>query len=37
MTDVEYFMCTYGLREVDVDLIPYGSRVYGTHKRGFRL
>lgn len=31
MTDVEYFRATYGLRECDVTLIPYGSRVYGTH------
>jgi predicted nucleotidyltransferase len=32
MTDIEYFRATYGLREEDVLLIPYGSRVYGTHK-----
>lgn len=32
MTDIEYFRATYGLRECDVVLIPYGSRVYGTHR-----
>lgn len=32
MNDVEYFRATYGLREEDVVLVPYGSRVYGTHK-----
>lgn len=31
LTDIEYFRATYGLRECDVVLIPYGSRVYGTH------
>lgn len=31
LTDIEYFRATYGLRECDVQLIPYGSRVYGTH------
>ena len=32
MDNINYFRATYGLRECDVDLIPYGSRVYGTHK-----
>lgn len=32
MDDIEYFKATYGLRDQDVLLIPYGSRVYGTHK-----
>jgi predicted nucleotidyltransferase len=32
MDDIEYFKSTYGLRDRDVLLIPYGSRVYGTHK-----
>ena len=31
MTDLEYFKATYGLRDCDVLIIPYGSRVYGTH------
>lgn len=30
MTDIEVFKATYGLRDQDVLLIPYGSRVYGT-------
>ena len=32
MNDIDYFKATYGLRDEDVTLIPYGSRVYGTHK-----
>jgi predicted nucleotidyltransferase len=32
MTDIEYFMATYGLHPSDVILLPYGSRVYGTNK-----
>src|SRR5262245_52840301 len=32
MTDLEYFKATYGLRDCDVLIVPYGSRVYGTHK-----
>lgn len=32
MDDIEYFKATYGLSDKDVVLIPYGSRVYGTHK-----
>ena len=31
MPDLERFKNTYGLRDSDVILIPYGSRVYGTH------
>ena len=30
MTPIEYFKFTYGLRDEDLFLIPYGSRVYGT-------
>ena len=32
MTDIEYFLTTHALKESDVTFIPYGSRVYGTHK-----
>lgn len=32
LTPVEYFRARYGFRESDVQLVPYGSRVYGTHK-----
>ena len=32
MNDIEYFKFTYGLRDQDLLLIPYGSRVYKTHK-----
>lgn len=32
MTDIEYFLATNALKETDVILVPYGSRVYGTHK-----
>ena len=28
---IDQFKATYGLRDEDVLLIPYGSRVYGTH------
>ena len=31
MTPIEYFKATYGLRDRDVLLVDYGSRVYGTH------
>lgn len=31
MPDLERFKQTYGLRDCDVMLIPYGSRVYQTH------
>lgn len=31
MDDIEYFKATYGLRDEDLILVPYGSRVYGTH------
>jgi hypothetical protein len=30
MTDLEYFRARYGLREAEVLLFPFGSRVYGT-------
>jgi len=30
MSDIEYFMATYGFRPKDVILVPYSSRVYGT-------
>jgi len=30
MSDIEYFLATYGFRPQDVILVPYGSRVYGT-------
>jgi hypothetical protein len=30
MTDLEYFHARYGLRENEVLLFPFGSRVYGT-------
>ena len=29
--DLDYFKATYGLRDQDVLLVPFGSRVYGTH------
>jgi hypothetical protein len=29
--DLDYFKATYGLRDRDVLLVPFGSRVYGTH------
>ena len=32
MTDIEYFLATFGLQEQDILLFPYGSRVYGTAK-----
>jgi predicted nucleotidyltransferase len=32
MDDIDYFKATYGLRDCDVLIVPYGSRVYGTHK-----
>lgn len=32
MSGLEYFLATYGLRESEVLFVPYGSRVYGTHK-----
>jgi predicted nucleotidyltransferase len=32
MDDLAYFKATYGLRDEDVLLFPYGSRVYQTHK-----
>jgi hypothetical protein len=31
MTDLEYFKATFGLADEDVLLVPFGSRVYGTH------
>lgn len=31
MNAIEYFKAAYGLRDQDVILVPYGSRVYGTH------
>ena len=31
MSPLEYFKATYGLRDCDLLLIPYGSRVYGTY------
>ena len=31
MTDLEYFLATYGLNEGQVTFVPYGSRVYGTN------
>src|SRR5262249_51790721 len=31
MDDLEYFLATFGLRPDEVLLIPFGSRVYGTH------
>lgn len=31
MDDTEYFKTTFGLRNEDVLLVPYGSRVYGTY------
>jgi hypothetical protein len=31
MNDLDYFKATFGLREEDVLLVPFGSRVYGTH------
>ena len=31
MQNLERFKQTYGLRDCDVILIPYGSRVYQTH------
>lgn len=30
--EIDYFRYTYGFREQDVSLIPFGSRVYGTHR-----
>lgn len=30
MNDIETFKATYGLRDKDVLMIPYGSKVYGT-------
>lgn len=32
MDDISYFKATYGLRDCDLLLVPYGSRVYGTNK-----
>lgn len=32
MKPLDYFLATYGLREIDVIFVPYGSRVYGTEK-----
>jgi predicted nucleotidyltransferase len=32
MDDIDYFKATYGLADHDLLLVPYGSRVYGTHK-----
>ena len=31
MDDIAYFKAAYGLRDCDVVLYPYGSRVYGTN------
>lgn len=31
MSDIEYFLATYGLTHQDTILVPYGSRVYGTY------
>src|SRR5262245_19628156 len=31
MDKIDYFLATLGLRRDDVLLIPFGSRVYGTH------
>lgn len=31
MNTIEHFKFTYGLRDEDLFLFPYGSRVYGTH------
>lgn len=31
MNGVDYFKATYGLSDKDTILVPYGSRVYGTH------
>jgi len=31
MNGLDYFKASYGLRDEDVLLFPYGSRVYGTH------
>jgi hypothetical protein len=31
VNDLDYFKATFGLRDEDVLLVPFGSRVYGTH------
>lgn len=30
MTDIEVFKATYGFRDQDILMVPYGSQVYGT-------
>lgn len=32
LSSIDYFKATYGLRDEDLLLVPYGSRVYGTNK-----